>query len=148
MSLCRNKLEESLNCPEEASSTNLSAIDSSSSVVASSASPWTPDAILNLTGITEDYLCNALDNVYNIDFTRFKIRDLETDLVLFEIAKPPSEQFRTTTATKDVLLGDQQRQQQQQLDGGGSLLLDPNSGRYVRYQFTPQFLRLKTVGAT
>lgn len=142
MSLCRNKLEESLNCPEEASSTNLSAIDSSSSVVAS---PWTPDAILNLTGITEDYLCNALDNVYNIDFTRFKIRDLETDLVLFEIAKPPSEQFRTTTATKDVLLGDQQRQQ---LDGGGSLLLDPNSGRYVRYQFTPQFLRLKTVGAT
>lgn len=142
MSLCRNKLEESLNCPEEASSTNLSAIDSSSSVVAS---PWTPEAILNLTGITEDYLCNALDNVYNIDFTRFKIRDLETDLVLFEIAKPPSEQFRTTTATKDVLLGDQQRQQ---LDGGGSLLLDPNSGRYVRYQFTPQFLRLKTVGAT
>ena len=26
--------------------------------------------------------------------------------------------------------------------------LDPNAGRFVRYQFTPQFLKLKTVGAT
>ena len=26
--------------------------------------------------------------------------------------------------------------------------VDPNAGRFVRYQFTPQFLRLKIVGAT
>jgi len=26
--------------------------------------------------------------------------------------------------------------------------VDPNAGRFVRYQFTPQFLKLKTVGAT
>ena len=26
--------------------------------------------------------------------------------------------------------------------------MDPNAGRFVRYQFTPQFLKLKTVGAT
>lgn len=26
--------------------------------------------------------------------------------------------------------------------------IDPNAGRFVRYQFTPQFLKLKTVGAT
>ena len=25
---------------------------------------------------------------------------------------------------------------------------DPNAGRFVRYQFTPHFLKLKTVGAT
>lgn len=37
-----------------------------------------------------DYLCKPEDNVYNIDFTRFKIRDLETGTVLFEIAKPPN----------------------------------------------------------
>ena len=35
-----------------------------------------------------DYLCKPEDNVYSIDFTRFKIRDLETGTVLFEIAKP------------------------------------------------------------
>lgn len=36
-----------------------------------------------------DYLCKPEDNIYSIDFTRFKIRDLETATVLFEIAKPP-----------------------------------------------------------
>lgn len=35
-----------------------------------------------------DYLCKPEDNIYSIDFTRFKIRDLETGTVLFEIAKP------------------------------------------------------------
>lgn len=35
------------------------------------------------------YLCKPEDNVYHIDFIRFKIRDLETNTVLFEIAKPP-----------------------------------------------------------
>lgn len=37
-----------------------------------------------------DYLCSPDENVYNIDFTRFKIRDMETGTVLFEITKPPS----------------------------------------------------------
>lgn len=35
------------------------------------------------------YLCKPEENIYNIDFVRFKIRDLETSTVLFEIAKPP-----------------------------------------------------------
>jgi len=26
--------------------------------------------------------------------------------------------------------------------------VDPNAGRFVRYQFTPSFLKLKTLGAT
>lgn len=39
---------------------------------------------------TSDYLCKPEENIYNIDFTRFKIRDLETGTVLFEIAKPPN----------------------------------------------------------
>ena len=37
-----------------------------------------------------DYLCDPDANIYNIDFTRFKIRDMDTATVLFEIAKPPS----------------------------------------------------------
>jgi len=37
-----------------------------------------------------DYLCGPDQNIYNIDFTRFKIRDMETATVLFEITKPPS----------------------------------------------------------
>lgn len=34
------------------------------------------------------YLCTPDANIYNIDFIRFKIRDLNTGMVLFEIAKP------------------------------------------------------------
>lgn len=34
------------------------------------------------------YLCSPDANIYDIDFTRFCIRDLESGTVLFEIAKP------------------------------------------------------------
>lgn len=87
-----------------------------------------PDHVLRLTGITEDYLCPPEANIFNIDFTRFKIRDLDTGIVLFEIAKPPAGQGEEEDADTEEV--------------------DPNAGRFVRYQFTPQFLKLKTVGAT
>lgn len=38
--------------------------------------------------IVTGYLCAPDANIYNIDFIRFKIRDLDTGTVLFEIAKP------------------------------------------------------------
>ncbi|NXW40389.1 U119B protein, partial [Nyctiprogne leucopyga] len=102
--------------------------------------PWTesellaletvrPEHVLGLCRVTENYLCKPEDNIYNIDFTRFKIRDLETGTVLFEIAKPsPSEQDDE--------------------DEDDNSELDASAGRFVRYQFTPAFLRLRTVGAT
>ncbi|XP_063220042.1 protein unc-119 [Bacillus rossius redtenbacheri] len=88
-----------------------------------------PDDVLRLPRITENYLCSPEANVYDIDFTRFKIRDLETGTVLFEIAKPPLD-------SEEIVAEFDQDEN------------DPNAGRFVRYQFTPQFLKLKTVGAT
>lgn len=85
----------------------------------------TPEDVLGLQKITENYLCSPEENIYNIDFTRFKIRDMETATVLFEITKPPSTD-----------------------KAGGRRDIDPNAGRFVRYQFTPAFLRLRQVGAT
>lgn len=85
----------------------------------------TPDDVLKLTKCTENYLCEPGANVYSIDFTRFKIRDMETGTVLFEIAKPDN-------IDEEILDNDE----------------DPNAGRFVRYKFTPEFLKLKTVGAT
>ena len=87
----------------------------------------TPSQVLKLTSITEDYLCSPEDNIYGIDFTRFKIRDLDTKETLFEIAKPPAKDGNEDIDSNDI---------------------DPNAGRFVRYQFTPQFLKLKNVGAT
>uniref|UniRef100_A0A3B3Y0Z3 GMP phosphodiesterase delta subunit domain-containing protein n=1 Tax=Poecilia mexicana TaxID=48701 RepID=A0A3B3Y0Z3_9TELE len=87
-----------------------------------------PDHVLGLRVVTEDYLCRPEDNIYSVDFTRFKIRDLETGTVLFEIAKPPNSGH----VEKDEESGD----------------ADSSVGRFVRYQFTPAFLKLRTVGAT
>lgn len=116
-----------------------SIVETSSNSSSTSAAPEiTPGDVLALRKITEDYLCSANANIYEIDFTRFKIRDLESGAVLFEIAKPPSEQFQETNS-EDVP------------DDGHppeEVSVDPNAGRYVRYQFTPAFLKLKTVGAT
>ncbi|XP_007236638.2 protein unc-119 homolog A [Astyanax mexicanus] len=84
-----------------------------------------PEDVLGLQNITENYLCSPDDNVHKIDFTRFKIRDMETGIVLFEITKPPLAE--SSEDRKDI---------------------DPNAGRFVRYQFTPAFLRLRQVGAT
>lgn len=47
-----------------------------------------------------DYLCSPEENVHMIDFTRFKIRDMETGTVLFEITKPPTPgQLQTSETT-------------------------------------------------
>jgi len=85
--------------------------------------------VLRLNRVTEDYLCPPEANVYGIDFTRFKIRDIDTSTTLFEIAKPMGVE-------------------QCEIRDGETEEIDPNAGRFVRYQFTPQFLKLKTVGAT
>lgn len=60
--------------------------------------------------------------MYNIEFTRFKLRDMDSQTVLFEISKPPDSEIPDD--------------------------LPPNATRFVQYQFPPEFLQLKTVGAT
>merc|ERR550539_2032524 len=73
-----------------------------------------PAQVLAKSAISEDYLCPPQANVYGIDFTRFKIRDVDTGTTLFEIAKPPGpEGVEAKEETETV---------------------DCNAGRFVRYQ--------------
>lgn len=48
---------------------------------------WGPCLLSCLSPI--DYLCSPEENIYKIDFVRFKIRDMDSGTVLFEIKKPP-----------------------------------------------------------
>ncbi|XP_025044430.2 protein unc-119 homolog A isoform X3 [Pelodiscus sinensis] len=96
-----------------------------------------PEDVLGLQKITGDYLCTPEENVYKIDFTRFKIRDMESGTVLFEITKPPASEHND-----DLICAIPEREHADKKD------VDPNAGRFVRYQFTPAFLRLRQVGAT
>lgn len=114
------------------------------SLVKNQAEGITPDEVLRLTSITDEYLCTPDANMYDIDFTRFKIRDLESGAILFEIAKPPSEQLPDSSTSNES----NATQSEEPTVNTSEEPVDPNAGRYVRYQFTPQFLKLKTVGAT
>nr|BAE93512.1 hypothetical protein similar to Unc-119 [Enchytraeus japonensis] len=90
----------------------------------------TPDDVLRLTKATTAYLVRPEANIYDINFVRFKLRDIATKQTLFEVSKPESSSPSHEGEEEDY---DE---------------LDPTNGRFVRYQFTPQFLKLKTVGAT
>lgn len=87
-----------------------------------------PEDVLKLKSITKDYLCTVKDNVYGIEFTRFKIRNMESEQTLFEISKPSPEEMAQLIAESNTV--------------------DPNAGRFVRYHFNAEFLKLKTIGAT
>ncbi len=81
------------------------------------------------------YLCKTTDNVYGIEFIAFKLRDLDNNTVLFEVS---------STAIFFVIL---------QVAKPADIPYEPpredddDSGRFVRYEFTPDFLKLRTVGA-
>lgn len=81
-----------------------------------------PEDVLRLNKPTTGYLCSVEANTYEIEFVHFKLRDIESSTVLFEVSKPEN----VSPKDEDAL----------------------ESGRFVRYQFTPEFLQLKTVGAT
>lgn len=117
----------------------------------------TPDDVCALASITKGYLCSPHDNIYDIEFTRFKIRDMDSSNVLFEIVK---------CATPNSNSDDEKKKKDKKTaaavvastttptghDSESIVTIDnydrfANYGRFVRYNFTRKFLKLKTVGA-
>jgi hypothetical protein len=80
----------------------------------------TPEDVLSLTKPTDGFLCTVDDNIYDIEFLGFKIRDCYDNSVLYEIEKPAEH--------IGVPLAEEMRQ--------------------VRFHFGPQFFDLKTIGTT
>lgn len=110
-----------------------------------------PKDVLSLTKITDDYLCGSQENIYDIEFTRFRIRDLKSGSVLFEIAKSSAT---VEPASIEASVKEEQEVESNKAKETETKVEEPetepdsNSGRYVRYQFTPRFLELQTIGAT
>ncbi|XP_056309681.1 protein unc-119 homolog B-A [Danio aesculapii] len=84
--------------------------------------PVTPQYVLRLPGYTDDFMCSPEDNIYNISFSRFKIRDLEGGCVILDLKR------HCPTEIKDMI----------ELD----------AGRFIQYHFSPAFLNLREIGAT
>jgi hypothetical protein len=81
--------------------------------------------VLKYHSPTNDFLCPLSANTYGIDFLSFKIRDMDTQHVVFEVAKDlnaPPVQYPEN--------------------------FDYNQLRSISYKFPAQFLRYETVGTT
>ena len=55
----------------------------------------TLDDVLAMDGPTDSFLCKMSDNVYKIDFMRYKIRDMDSKIVLVDINHADFEDEKT-----------------------------------------------------
>ncbi|CAF0959036.1 unnamed protein product [Rotaria sordida] len=84
--------------------------------------PITINDVLRLRKATNGYLTDTDDNVYKIDFVHFRIRDMKTNKILFEVER----------GSDDNELNEE---------------VDPSAGRFVQYHFPSSFFKLKQIGA-
>lgn len=84
-----------------------------------------PDSVLAFTRATDSFLCPLSANAFGIEFVYFKVRDLDSGIMLFEVRKE----------TEDALPSDEVPDIQ-----------DEVASRTIRYHFGPDFLNLRTIG--
>lgn len=84
--------------------------------------------------------------MYDIEFVRFKIRDIDTDTTLFEINKPTAEELLDEEEEGPEAADEKDAAEPEEAAEQDELL--PFSPRFIRYYFKPSFLRLRNVGAT
>lgn len=82
----------------------------------------TPEYVASLTEATDRFLCPLSANIYGIEFVYFKVRDLESGTVLFEVENQDEEE------QKEVV--------------------EDDSIRTIKYHLGPDFLNLTALGST
>jgi len=85
----------------------------------------TPEEVLEFGEPTNGYMCSLTDNVYKIEFNEFNIRDMDSGVQLFHVAKDPNMPD-IDPATIPPELEDQVR--------------------CIQYDFGADFLQLRTIG--
>ena len=81
-----------------------------------------PTSAREMKGPSKGFYCKPSDNVFNIKFLRYKIRDVDSGITLVDIVDEGSED----QDTNDDDLSDEER--------------------LLRYQFGPDFLELRNIG--
>ena len=87
----------------------------------------TPEDVLLLEHPTESFLCPMKANVFGIKFGAYKIRDIDTNVTLFEIKN------------EEEITEEEMEQMNE---------LDDDEFRLIRYSFGPKFLDIKIIGTT
>jgi hypothetical protein len=92
--------------------------------------PVTIDYVKSLTNYTENFLCDLKDNVFQVKFLKFRVRDLESGYVLFEVCDEE---------------GNEKEGGQDKADLTDEMA---NNSRTIRYHLGPEFLELKSIGTS
>ena len=97
----------------------------------------TPDIVREYNAFTPKFLCGLDANIYNIKFKKFKMRDLESDFVLFEVSDDspdiPNEEKKEEEKKESINFEEE------------DIFTSP---RTIRYHLGPDFLELKDLGSS
>jgi protein unc-119 len=83
----------------------------------------TPEYVSGLGEATDRFLCPLSANIYGIEFVYFKVRDLESGTVLFEVSNTEEDE-----EAKEII--------------------EDDSVRTIKYHLGPEFLNLTALGST
>ena len=100
----------------------------------------TPDIVREYKSFTPKFLCSLDANIYNIQFRRFRIRDMESDFVLFDVGDDSdgSNQEELDEEKKKELTKEEKEKEDNY----------ETSSRTIRYHLGPDFLDLKNLGSS
>ena len=90
----------------------------------------TPEVVREYKRFTDKFLCGLKANTYNIRFRKFKVRDMDSGYVLFEVSDDSSDE--QSEAPKEEIKDE-------------SIETSP---RTIRYHLGPDFLDLKNLGSS
>ena len=99
----------------------------------------TPDIVREYKEFTPKFLCGLDANTYNIKFKKFKMRDLESDFVLFEVSDDSPDDSNNSDEKKE-------EEKKEKINYEDEDIF--TSPRSIRYHLGPDFLELKDLGSS
>ena len=99
----------------------------------------TPDIVREYKEFTPKFLCGLDANTYNIKFKKFKMRDLESDFVLFEVSDDSPDDSNNSEEKKE-------EEKKEKINYEDEDIF--TSPRSIRYHLGPDFLELKDLGSS
>jgi hypothetical protein len=90
---------------------------------------YTPETVKSFNEFTDKFLCDIKDNIYNIKFLKFRVRDLDSGFVLFEVSDEENQNNENKEETN-----------------GTHTEPENESSRVIKYHLGPDFLELRNIG--
>ena len=106
----------------------------------------TPDIVRNYKEFTPKFLCGLDANIYNIQFKRFRIRDMESDFVLFDVGDDSDVNNKDETKkSEEEEKAKKEAEEKAKKEEEEDIYKSP---RMIRYHLGPDFLDLKNLGSS